>query len=167
MSTSYHPEFSLTPGTFSLYIAPSEIIRKALSILLSRQQTETIYLCGNYPTVLPGLPTQKSRIRVRRALTVYQVLTILEESYEPLILFEHDRTLFDDNAEPLLTLGELIRKKASDNQTVCLFSLHLDQWIIQIEPFANRIMHLIANKPPVQKVRVLSSSNQMDLTGYW
>lgn len=167
MSTSHHLEFSLTPGIFSLYIAPSEIIRKAISTLLSRHQAETIYLCGNYPTVLPNLPTQKNRIRVRRALTVYQVLTILEESYEPLILFEHDRTLFDDNAEPLLIVGELIRKKATDNQAVCLFSIHLDQWIIQIEPFANRIVHQIVNKSPIQKVRSLSSSNQVDLIGYW
>ena len=121
-----HPTISGSSGSFSIIVAPSGILLEALNTQLRNNPIHTLYLCGNYPDILPKLFVDHRRILVRRALTAYQILTILEEAHESLILFEHDRTLFDDNPVLIPVLGEICRKKAEQSLTIILFSTRFD-----------------------------------------
>lgn len=167
MPAPIDPGSILSPSTFSLFIAPSEMIQEALNTLMSRQPRKILYLCGNYPVILPRLNPQPDKLLVRRALTIYQVQSILEEADEPLILFEHDRSLYDDNADLLPYIGELCRHKATDSYSVFLFSTRLDKWLALIEPYAERMILIIEISPPARSVSTAAPSEQKVLDGIW
>ncbi len=168
MPTRIHPEIQFIPGTFSLFIAPSENIQGALSTLLRRYRGQTLYLCGNYPVILPSLSECQNGFHVRRALTIFQVLTILEESSEPLILFEHDRTLYDDTNDMLPYIQEYIRQKTSGDHMVCLFATHSDKWLQKIEPDSHRFVYIFELVSRVHtKILASTESQQQLLDGLW
>jgi hypothetical protein len=52
-----------------------------------------LYICGNHSRVLDHL---KGDFDVRRAFTVYQLFSILEEVYQDVVFMEHDPLLFED-----------------------------------------------------------------------
>ena len=161
------PDISCSPGTFTLFIAPSAVIREALSTLLSRHQGQVLYICGNYPAILPKIPFYQSRLQIRRALTAYQILTILDESDESLILFEHDSSLYEDNAELLPCLGETCRDKARTSRVIILFAERFDKWVTLIESYGNRVVYHIESEPPAKKVLKPSHLSQKTLDGVW
>lgn len=167
MVLSIHPLFSFSSGTFTLFIASAGTIHKALHALLSRHRGRLLYLCGNYPVILPGLVTDQSNLQIRRALTAYQILSILEEADESLILFEHDRTLYDDNEHLLPPIGESCRQKAAGNGGLILFATHQDRWLIRIEPYVDRMAFI--QEPVHQPARAGSQvhSEQLLLDRIW
>lgn len=165
MPVSIHPQFSFSPDTFLLFIASSATIREALHILLIRHRGRVLYICGNYPEILPSLIVDTDRFQVRRALTAYQVLSILEESDEPLTLFEHDRSLYDDNEDLLNPIGERCRQRASYTGSVLLFAVKPDRWLNQIEPYANRVALIMQPDPVSVKSEKIASSKQRTLEG--
>lgn len=167
MLAPLQPDISYLPGTFFVFVAPSAIILKALITLLSQHQGQVLYLCGNYPIILPKIPLDPSRFQIRRALTAYQILTILDEGDESLILFEHDRTLFDDNADLLPALGEVCREKARTFRVVFLFAERFDQWISQIESYGNRVVYYTGSEPPTKRVMKPPHFSQKTLDGVW
>jgi hypothetical protein len=168
MPTRIHPEIIFIPGTFSLFIAPSGIIEGALSNLLRRQRRQTLYLCGNYPVILQKLSEHQHKFKVRRALTIFQVLTILEESSEPLILVEHDRTLYDDNSDTLPYIQEYIRQKTATDHMVCIFATRSDRWLERFEPDTNRFIYIGETIPPVHtKTHTKTLGSQQSLNGLW
>jgi hypothetical protein len=157
----------LSPHTFSLFVAPPETIQEALSTLMSRHRGKVLYLCGNYPGILPGFTAYTDKMLVRRALTVYQVQSILEEATEPLILFEHDRSLYDDNADILPYIGELCRYKAKDAGSVFLVSTRLDKWLIRLEPYVERMILIMGTEKPPGPAPAAGTSVQKVLEGLW
>jgi len=167
MSASIDLSSLLSPHTFTLFIAPSETIQEALNTLMNRQRGKILYLCGNYPEILPKFTSSSTNLSVRRALTIYQVQTILTESDEHLTLFEHDRSLYDDNADLLPYIGELCRHKAEDTGSVFLFSTKLDKWLILIEPYVHRMVLILDDTTPVRSTPVVSPSTQKILDGIW
>ena len=168
MPAPHDPGSLISPDTFSLYIAPADAIREALSALMSRHRGKILYLCGNYPIILPGLDDLPDwRLGIRRALTVHQVQLILTDADEPLILFEHDRTLYDDNADLLTYIGELCRHKAAETGTVVLFATRSDRWLSRIEPYAHRMIFMIEPSSAVRPAPVKSAFAQTSLRGIW
>lgn len=155
----------LSPNTFSLFIAPSESVLEALITLTSRHRGKILYLCGNYPVLLPGFSSQSEKLLIRRALTIYQVQSILQGAEEPLTFFEHDRSLYDDNAELLPCIGELCRCRAEDTGSIVLFSTRLDKWLTRIEPYAQRMVLIIENAPPKRPAAAGPVSTQKILDG--
>lgn len=146
-----------------LFVAAHETLCEALHVQLSHHRGKTLYLCGNYPTVLPGLVGDQENLRVRRALTAYQILSILEEADESLILFEHDPTLYADNEDLLTLIGELCRQKAAENSSLILFATRGDRWIIRIEPYANRMVFIQAPVGQPKKSRKQTHTTQQSL----
>ncbi|MDD1729518.1 MAG: hypothetical protein LUQ50_10670 [Methanospirillum sp.] len=167
MPPSLHPDFSGTPGTFSIIVAPSEFILEALSTLLNRSRNRILYICGNYPEILPKIKEEHKKLQARRALTAYQILSILDDTHESLILFEHDRTLYDDNTDLISTIGEMFSYKAGEGKTVILFATRFDRWLFKLDPYGNRVVYYLESHHPVQKSPTPPNQNQMTLDTIW
>jgi hypothetical protein len=151
-----------SPNTFSLIIAPQASFGEALTVLVACKG-HILYLCGNYPEILPGLAHHSERFRVRRALTAYQILSILEESSEPLTIFEHDRSLYDDAPDLIRLIGERCRQRASENGSVVLIATRPDTWLEQLQKSADRIVYVIIRKNETRtKKRVHSEQLALD-----
>jgi hypothetical protein len=96
MEFELHPSFIVPSGTFSILIAPDKLLLAALEKVLPEAGLRVLYICGNYSLLLSRLDRQCSDFHVRRAFTVFQLLSILEEADQALIVVEHDRSLYDD-----------------------------------------------------------------------
>jgi hypothetical protein len=57
-----------------------ELFAKALNRNLNFQRFKVLYICGNYSSVFSRLDRRFQDLEIRRALTVFQLVTILEEA---------------------------------------------------------------------------------------
>lgn len=169
MPIMIHPRFTFSPGSFLLFIASADAICEALSMLLGKTRGRILYLCGNYPVILPLISPVSGSLQVRRALTAYQILSILAESDEQFILFEHDRSLYDDNADLLPTIGEACRQKQSEHVSVILFARSPDKWLDRLEPYAGRVAVLaeVAPRRVLPPSRTTTQTQQQTLDALW
>jgi DNA polymerase I len=167
MSFTAHPHVTLSPGTFSILIAPHETELTTLEELLNRFRGKALYVCGNYPVMLSGLARFQDKFTVRRAMTAYQLLTILEEANESLILFEHDRTLFDDNADLIRPVGLMCRERAAETAAVILFSTRPDGILNKLESLCHRMVYIHHPDSQISRSHISSrkNSNQRILEG--
>lgn len=167
MSLSVHPHVSFSPGTFTLFIAPAGILDAALISLIHRHRGIILYVCGNYPALLPGLGPVPGRLRARRALTAYQLLSIIEDADESLILFEHDHSLFEDAPDLISPVGEMLRQRATEAGTVILFSTRTDRSLDTMERYADRLAIIQETRPglPALPRRSGAGTRQQTLTG--
>ena len=85
------PSVSLRPRSFNALVASNEMFAKALNRNLNLQRFKVLYICGNYSSVLSRLDRRFLDLEIRRAFTVFQLMTILEEARHSLIIIEHDR----------------------------------------------------------------------------
>jgi hypothetical protein len=69
---------------------------KALNSNLNLQRLKVLYICGNYSSVLSRLDRKFQELDIRRAFTVFQLMTILEEARHSLIVIEHDPLHYGD-----------------------------------------------------------------------
>ena len=90
------PSVSLRPRSFSALVAPNEMFASALNLNLNLQRFKVLYICGNYSSVLSRLDRRFQDLEIRRAFTVFQIMTILEETRHSLIVIEHDPMLYED-----------------------------------------------------------------------
>lgn len=161
MSVPYLSCLSPSGGTFSAIIAPAEDLQQALSMLLKRDVGLLLYLCGNYPRLLPGLGEFSDRFEVRRALTAFQILTILEESHHSFLVFEHDRSLYEERADLIPIIGQRCREFAAVNAGVYLIAEHPDRYLQALEPFFDRLYYIRqTTSAPAPQIRVRASRQQ-------
>lgn len=139
MSVSLLPQVSLSPGTFSLLIAVSGDLTEALEAYVTKKRGLILYLCGNYPCILPEMHRFSDRFVIRRALTAFQILTILDEAYHSFIIFEYDRSLFEEHTELLPIIGNRCREHVAKNSEVLVIATRPDQYIHALEPFFHRV----------------------------
>jgi DNA polymerase I len=152
--------FGLSEGTFSAFIAPADDLELALGDLLRRERGLVLYLCGNYPQILPGLNRFSQKFSVRRALTVFQILEILDDSHHSFLIFEHDRTLYDDQADLLPIIGNKCREQAETTRGILLIAPKPDRYISALEPFFHRLVYFRnitetkkVNKPEIRTLQ--------------
>lgn len=163
MSVPLLSQFSVSQGTFTAFIAPVEDLTQAPGLFLRKEPGHILYLCGNYPVILPDLTRYSDRFVVRRALTAFQILTILDEAYQSFLIIEHDRSLFEERADLLPIIGQRCREYAMKNAGVLLLAPYPDMYIQALEPFFHRIFlvdHVQEDKV-VKKKR--TKSKQMSL----
>lgn len=165
LKTSF--EFVPSYGSFLILIAPADFISEALSRMLASYRGLILYLSGNYPVFLSGIKKYEDRFEVRRALTAYQILTILEESHHSCILLEHDRSLYDDNSDLLIPIGKRCREQAALTGAVFLFASRPDMYLNQIEPFAHRLRYYLSENAPIATSRKKRSGIQVTLDRGW
>jgi|GEM_PF-1529097 len=70
------PTVSLLPETNSLFIAPVELLAGALNSHLELQRYKIHFISGNYSRILNRLNRNITQLDVRRAFTVFQLMTI-------------------------------------------------------------------------------------------
>jgi len=90
------PSVSLRPMSFNALVAPNEMFASALNRNLNMQRFQVLYICGNYSSVLSRLDRKFVDLEIRRAFTVFQLMTILEEASYSLIIIEHDPLLYEN-----------------------------------------------------------------------
>jgi hypothetical protein len=90
------PTVSLLPETNSLLIAPVELLAGALNSHLELQRYKVLFISGRSSNRLNRNITE---LEVRRAFTVFQLMTILEENHHSFLIVEHDPLLYEDAGE--------------------------------------------------------------------
>lgn len=131
-----------TQGGFAVVIAPLPALAAAVAGCLRIHGDRLLYVSGNYPQVLTSLDRGGRAFHVRRALTAYQLLSILDEAWaEETIIIEHDRGLFDDAPDTAAAIGRACADRASAS-TVILIARRPDEHLRQMMPPAAAIVHL-------------------------
>ena len=164
MSVPLLSHLSPSTGTFSLFIASPEDLTRALEAYLKNDTHRILYLCGNYPVILPGLQRFSEKFVVRRALTAFQILTILDEAFQSVLIFEYDRSLFEERTDLLPIIGHRCSEYARKNAGVILIATCPDMYIRALEPFFNRVF-LIRKIVQNDTRTILKRSKQLTLPG--
>jgi hypothetical protein len=168
MHVPVHPPSNPAHGSFSIFVAPSSTISEELNNLLVRERGKTLYVCGNFPIILSGIIPNKDKFRVKRAKKAVEILSIIEESDDHLILLEHDRSLYDTNADLIRPIGQLCRKKASECWKIIMVASRQDCWLKKFEPFAHQIKYQedLIQYLPKKTMGIRFAQSQMTLEGF-
>ena len=125
MEIELHPTVSLLPETFSVLIAPVELLAGALNSHLELQRYKILFICGNYSRILTRLDRRVTSLEVRRAFTSFQLMTILEENHHSFLIVEHDPMLYEDAKQMMEYIGQAL-KQTSREATILLYAPALD-----------------------------------------
>jgi len=96
MEFELHPSVTLESGTFSVVTAPEELVLRGLNGTPALSRFLFLYICGNYSRLLSGIRRRSAHFEVRRAFTLFQLLTILREAHHTILFIEHDPSLYED-----------------------------------------------------------------------
>ena len=140
--TIFCPDGETMHAGFAVVLAPGAVLAAAVAECLRLHHDRVLYVSGNYPPVLTGLDRRERTFHVRRALTAYQLLSILDEAWaEETILIEHDRGLFDDAPETAAAIGRACNDRASA-ASVILIARRPDDHLRRMLPWATTIVHI-------------------------
>ena len=137
MEIELHPAVSLLPETFSVLIAPLEMLAGALNSHLELQRNKILFISGNYSRILSRLNRNITELEVRRAFTVYQLMTILEENHHSFLIVEHDPLLYEDAGEMVEYLAQAL-KQTSREATILLYASALDPRLQKMTELADK-----------------------------
>jgi len=84
------------------------------------QQLQVLHIYGNYSSILSRLDRRFQYIEIRRAFTVFQLMTLLEEARHSVIIIEHDPMLHED-AMGMIDLASQSMSDASKEVVVLLY----------------------------------------------
>ncbi len=101
---------------------------QALNKNLNLQRFRVLYVAGNYSGILTKLDRRLQALEIRRAFTVFQLMTILEEAHHSLIIVEHDPMLYNDAAEMVEYISHALGD-ASKEAAVLLYSPEVDSFL--------------------------------------
>lgn len=111
-----------------------------------------LYVCGNHSSILSSLDRRFEDLEVRRAFTVFQLMTILEENRHTILLIEHDPTLYEDAAEIVEYVSQAMREAAKE-AAVLLYSPGADLLLEELVKNADRVFYF--NEDPRAEARVV------------
>ena len=77
-------------------------------------------------------------LEVRRAFTVFQLMTILEENHHSFLIVEHDPLLYEDAGEMVEYLAQAL-KQTSREATILLYAPALDPHLQKMTELADRV----------------------------
>lgn len=129
----------------------------------SRGSNAILYICGNYPLVLPSIERNPGVFQVRRVLNPWQAMKVLEESDHSLVFFEHDPLIYDGVPGMCQLVAQACREYAGC-ATIVLFYHCIDPLVSAFEPFARRVT-VIKNSPEGGKPAEMENSRQTTLEG--
>jgi DNA polymerase I len=92
---------------------------------LDLQSYKILFICGNYSRILSRLNRNFTEFEVSRALTIFQLITILEENHHSFLILEHDPMLYEDAAQMMEYVAQAL-KQTSREATILLYSPALD-----------------------------------------
>ena len=115
------------------------------------QRYKILFICGNYSRILSRLDRNFTDLEVRRAFTVFQLMTIPEENHHCFLIVEHDPLLYEDAGEMVEYLAQAL-KQTSREATILLYAPALDPHLQKIAELADRVFY-IYNEPAAAKGR--------------
>jgi DNA polymerase I len=113
---------------------------KALNCNLKLQCFKVLYICGNYSSILSKLDRKFTDLEIRRAFTIFQLMTILEEARHSLIIIEHDPTIYEDAAEMVEYISRYLSDAARE-ATVLLYSPGSAPFLEDLTRNADRVFY--------------------------
>jgi hypothetical protein len=81
---------------------------------LNLQCYKFLYICGNHSSILSRLDRNFQDLEIRRAFTVFQLLTVLQETRHSLIFIEHDPLLWEDATGMIEYISKSMSETAKD-----------------------------------------------------
>jgi DNA polymerase I len=138
MDFELHPAITLGHRAFHVLVAPVQMLVEALNDHLDLQRFQILYVCGNYSRILSDLDRRFTDLEVRRAFTVFQLMTVLEENCHTLVILEHDPLLYED-AEDMVEYVSRAMREASKSSIVLLYSPQSDPFLEKMMNYADRI----------------------------
>jgi len=141
------PTVSLLPETFNILIAPVELLAGALNSHLELQRYKILFISGNYSRILSRLNRNITDLEVRRAFTVFQLMTILEENHHSFLIVEHDPLLYEDAGEMVEYLAQAL-KQTSREATILLYAPALDPHLQKMMELADRVFCIYSEQAP-------------------
>ena len=161
------PTVSLLPETFNILIAPVELLAGALNSHLELQRYKILFISGNYSRILSRLNRNITDLEVRRAFTVFQLMTILEENHHSFLIVEHDPLLYEDAGEMVEYLAQAL-KQTSREATILLYAPALDPHLQKMMELADRVFCIYSEQAPAKgrKAEAKMSGAQATLEVY-
>ncbi len=156
MDFELYPTVTLRPQSFSALLAPRELFIQALNRNLNLQRFRVLYVSGNYSAILSSLDRRFEALEIRRAFTVFQLMTVLEESHHSLILVEHDPLLYEDAQEMVEYVSQALREAAKE-ASVLLYSPGADPYLEELIKNADRVFYF--DERPRAEARIVSKAN--------
>jgi hypothetical protein len=156
MDFELYPTITLRSRSFNALTAPREMFIQMLNRNLNLQRFRVLYICGNYSGVLSSLDRRFEALEIRRAFTVFQLMTILEENSHTILLIEHDPTLYEDAKE----MAEVVSKRmmeASKDAAVLLYSPGTDPYFEELVRNADRVFYF--DEGPRAETRIVAKTN--------
>jgi hypothetical protein len=141
MTFEIYSSLLMQPGAFSILIAPGERAREVLLQSPHLRRCLTLYVCGNYSRLLPGLDRSPGEFQIRRAFTGFQLVSILKEAHHSVVWVEHDPTLYDDDGVPTRRIAQAL-KSAAAGSAVVLYAPESDPVLREMERQADRLIYL-------------------------
>jgi DNA polymerase I len=109
------PTVSRLPETFRVLVAPAEMLAGDLNSHLKLQRYKILFICGNYSRILNRLNRNITELEVRRAFTVFQLMTIQEENHHSFLILEHDPLSFEDVEKKMVEyLAQALRQNSRE-----------------------------------------------------
>jgi hypothetical protein len=113
---------------------------QALNRNLNLQRYKVLYICGNYSSILSKLDRKFTDLEIRRAFTVFQLMTILEEARHSIIFIEHDPLLYEDAAEMVEYVSRALSDAAKES-AVLFYSPGSDPFLEDLARNADRVWY--------------------------
>jgi hypothetical protein len=156
MDFELYPTITLRPRSFNALIAPREMFIQALNRNLNLQRFRVLYICGNYSGILSSLDRRFEALEIRRAFTVFQIMTILEENNHTILFIEHDPSLYEDAKEMAEVVSERMRD-ASKDAAILLYSPGADPYFEELVKNADRVFYF--DEGPRAETRIIAKTN--------
>jgi DNA polymerase I len=102
------------------------------------QRYKVLFVSGNYSRILSRLNRNITELDVRRAFTVFQLMTILDENHHSFLIVEHDPLLYEDASEMVEYIAQHLRQ-TSREATVLVYAPAMDPHLEKITPLADRV----------------------------
>ena len=140
MDFELYPTISLRSRSFNVLQAPRELFIQALNRNLDLQRYKVLYVCGNHSGVLSKLDRRFQELEIRRAFTVFQLMTVLEETRHSIVFVEHDPLLYENAAEMTEYVSQALSNAAKD-AAVLLYSPGTDTFLEELARNADRVWY--------------------------
>jgi DNA polymerase I len=128
---------------------------QALNRNLNLQRFNVIYVCGNYSSILSSLDRRFEALDVRRAFTVFQLMTVLEQNHHTIVIIEHDPLLYEDAQEMAEYVSQAMRE-ASNEAAVLLYAPGADPYFEELVKNADRVFYF--DEGPRAEARVVAKA---------
>ena len=138
MEIELHPAVSLVEETFTVLVAPVEMLVDALNNHLNLQRYKVLFVGGNYSRILSKLDRNFTDLDVRRAFTSFQLMTILDENHHSFLIVEHDPMLYEDADHMVEYVAQHLRQ-TSREATILLYASALDPHLEKMTELADRV----------------------------